>query len=422
VLVSFTAAFAGAFSAVRSVVKLPPAEAMRAPTPARYRRTIVDRLGLAGVVGPSAHMVVRELERRPFRALLSSLAIAASVGLMVVGGWYYDGIGELVRTQFHEIMREDIAVTFVHTQPERALRDLGHVPGVLEVEGLRAVPVHLRAGHVTRSVVIFGHPADAELRMPRDSSARAVPLPPDGLVLTDVLGRLLGVAVGDTVEVDVDEGSHDKTSIAVSGFIAEPFGLNGHMPADALGRLLGEARNTNVALLRIDPNASSEIDARLKDMPNVASVARHSTMLERFEEESGKMIATVAVIIMAFAATITIGVVYNDARIALSIRARDLASLRVLGFTRAEISRMLLGEMSVPVLLALPLGLAFGRLLVTGLASTVDPEQWRMPVLITARSYAMAAAVALAAAAISALLVRRRLDKLDLIGVLKTRE
>jgi putative ABC transport system permease protein len=422
VLVSVFSALVGAFGAVRGVVALPPAEAMRPPAPARYRRSVIDILGLARVVGPSLHMIVRELQRRPFRTVFSALAIAVSVGLMVIGGWYYDGVRELVHTQFHEVMREDVTVTFIEARPARALSDLQHTPGVLSVEGIRSVPVRFRSGHSHRDAAILGYPEGGDLRQLRDRYAKLAPMPPDGVVLTDVLADILRVRPGDRIEVDIHEGQRGKRQLVVSGTVDDAMGLLGHMPAEALARFMNETPKVNMALLRVDPTQSEVLDARLKDMPYVVSVTRRADLLARFESQSANMITTMAAIIMLFAATITVGVVYNNARVALSVRARDLASLRVLGFTRGEISGILLGEMALQVLLALPLGLVFGRLLVEGVAASVDPEQWRMPVVITVRSYAIALLVALISAAISGLLVRRRLDKLDLIGVLKTRE
>ncbi|MEB2313391.1 MAG: ABC transporter permease [Sorangiineae bacterium] len=422
VLASLAAALAGAFGAVRRVVALPPAEAMRPPAPARYRRSLIERLGLSRFAGPPLHMIVRELERRPLRTALSALAIAASVGLMVVGGWYRDGIDELLHNQFHELMREDASVAFSAARPERALGELAHVPGVLTAEGMRVVPVRFRAGHRSRNGLIWGYPAGGELRQLRDRYARPARLPPDGVVLTDVLARVLGLEVGDEVEVELREGARERRAISVTGLVDEAFGLQGHMTREALARLLDEEPSVNFALLRTDPAQASVIDARLKDMPFVASVTRRANMVKRFEDQSADMVLTLSVVVMAFAATITVGVVYNNARVALSLRSRDLASMRVLGFTRREISSILLGEMAFQVLLALPLGLWFGKLLVLALAATVDPERWRMPIILTSRSYALAALVALLASVASALLVRRRLDRLDLIGVLKTRE
>lgn len=420
--ISFVCAAAGAFGSVRKVVRIAPAEAMRPPAPAQYRRSIVDRLGLKQLVGPAAHMVIRELERRPLRTIMSSFAVAAATALTVVGGWYYDGVEELFYSQFHEIMREDATVSFISPRPARAIRELAEVPGVLAAEGVRVVPVRFRAGHRYRDATLWGYPDDLQLRRLRDTHGQPMRLPPEGIVLTDMLASILKLRVGDQVEVELHEGGRQRRQLIVAGLIGESFGLQGHMRIEVLRGFLGESPQVSMALLRLDPKLAETTDARLKNLPAVVDMTRRSNILRRFREQSANMILTMAVIISLFAATITIGVVYNNARVALSMRGRDLASLRVLGFTRGEISAVLIGEQLVQVLAALPIGLWLGRGLVHLLAQTVDPETYRLPVVLTARSYAFAAVVTLAAAIFSALLVRRRLDRLDLIGVLKTRE
>jgi putative ABC transport system permease protein len=341
---------------------------------------------------------------------------------MVVGGFYYAAMDDLISTQFFEVMREDVSVSFRTPRPERAARELAHLPGVVRAEGLRVVPVRFLAGHLSREGLVWGYPDDAELRSLRDKFGRPQGIPAAGLVLTDKLAEILHVGIGDRVMLQVEDGERPRRSVTVTGLIDEAFGLQGHMRLDALRELLGEERLISLALLRIDPLFASEIDARLADTPHVSAVTHRSDALARFEEQSAGMILTFSIIITLFAATITVGVVYNNARIVLSQRARDLASLRVLGFTRREISSILLGEMAIQVLLALPLGLAFGRLLVWLLAQTVDPEVYRLPFEVPAQSNAFAVIVALCASLLSALLVRRKLDRLDLIGVLKTRE
>lgn len=419
---SFAAAALGAFSAARKVMKLPPAEAMRPEAPERYRRSVLDIFRLARPLGPAANMVVRELERHPVRASLSVFAIAASVALMVIGGWYYDGVDTLVYTQFHRAMREDISVTFLGPRPARVLRSLAGMEGVLAAEGMRTVPVRFEAQQHTREGAILGFADNTDMRDVRDRYGARVELPPNGVVLSAQLAEILHVKVGDRVNALLREGDRSRRALVVSGLVDDSFGLQGYMRMDALGRWLGEVPNVSMALLRVDPLAEGAVQARLKDMPQVAAVWRRRDAIDSFEEQSGAMLITMAFIMSLFAATITVGVVYNNARVALSLRSRDLASLRVLGFYNSEVSAVLLGEMAVQVLAALPLGLWMGTYLVLALASTVDPETYRLPVTLTARSYAFAATVALVASIASALLVRRKVDKLDLIAVLKTRE
>jgi len=157
-------------------------------------------------------------------------------------------------------------------------------------------------------------------------------------------------------------------------------------------------------------------------MPAVMSVSSPAQMIASYRAQTGESMAVITMILGLSAAAIAIGVIYNNARVALSLRGRDLASLRVLGFTRREISSILLGELSVQVLLGVPLGLVFGRWWAGAYAASIDQDMMRFPLAIAARSYAIAAAIALAAAVISALLVRRKLDHLDLVEVLKSSE
>jgi putative ABC transport system permease protein len=367
-------------------------------------------------------MIVRELQRYPLRALLSILAMSAATALGVVGGWYYDGIRALVQTQFHTVMREDAAVTFLEPVPTRTVRQLAHLPGVIAAEGIRMLPVRFRSGPRYRDGILRSFGDEIQMRQFRNRMAQPRPLPIDGVVLTDVLAQILGLKVGDTVEVEIHEGQRGTRRLQVSGLVDEAFGLQGSMRAEALDRWLGQEPLVSQALLRIDPLFNDEIDRRLKQMPVIADVTRRANVLRQFNTQSARMMTTMAMAISLFAAIITIGVVYNNARITLSMRARDLASLRVLGFSRREISGQLLGELGTLVLLAVPIGLVLGHWLVVALAGTVDPETHRLPLILTSRSYALAASTTLGAALLSALVVRRRLDQLDLIAVLKTRE
>lgn len=421
-LVTFAASGAGAFAAVRGILRLRPAEAMQPPAPPRYRRTWLDRLELGRILGAAPQMVVRELRRRPLRALLSSLAIASSVGLTVVGGFYYDATDELVRSQFFDVMREDVSIAFAEPLPERAIREIAHLPGVLRAEGRRELPVRFRSGHRFRDGIVIGYPDDAELRTLRDKFGNEVPLPPTGVVLTDMLARLLDLKVGDELVLELREGSRNTKRWHVSGLVDESFGLQGHMSLAQMTELTGEEPLVSTALLQVDPLEERTLQRRLAELPAVVGVGKKSELLRLFREQSAGMILVFTLIITLFAITITFGVVYNHARVALSQRSRDLSSLRVLGFTRGEISGVLLGEIAIQVAFALPLGLAFGRLLVGALAASLDPETYRLPFVVTSRTYAFAVLVTLFASTLSALVVRRKLDKLDLIAVLKARE
>jgi putative ABC transport system permease protein len=280
----------------------------------------------------------------------------------------------------------------------------------------------MHVGHRFRDLPLQGYPDGTRLRQLVDAEGQLLPMPRGGVVLTSKLGEVLGVEVGDTVRVALREGRPGEARIVVAGMVDEMFGLQGHMRLSELNALLGEPPVVTQALLMVEPERFDELEARLAGVPAVADVGSRAALIARFREQSAEYLLVMTLIITIFASVIAAGVVYNNSRVAVAERARDLASLRVLGFTRREISTVLLGEMAVQVILAIPPGLWIGYQLCLGIAGSVDPEQYRLPVVLTPATYGFAVAVVLLAAAVSALLVRRRLDRLDLIGVLKTRE
>jgi putative ABC transport system permease protein len=346
-----------------------------------------------------------------------------AIGIMVVSRFMVDAMDHMLDVQVHRAMREDIAVTASRPLPRRDLRGLEVRDGVFAVEGIRNVPVRFRAGHRWRDALIMGYAPDGELRrlVDRDGNVHAPP-DGDGIMLTSKLGEILGIGIGDTIEAEVREGDRPTLHIPVVGFVDESFGLQGHMNAPALHRALRESEVVDTVLLRVDPLAHDAVMEHLKSRPWVLGVSSPRDFREQFSEQSGEMMAVFTLILTAFASIIAIGVIYNNMRVALSQRSRDLASLRVLGYTRSEIARILVGEQAIQVALAIPIGLLVGYGMVISMVAGVDPETYRLPITISTRTYIYASMVALASAAVSALLVRRKLARLDLIGVLKTRE
>ena len=423
ILASFAAAVAGIGFAIRAAVTLPPAEAMRPPAPARYYASPVERIPILRRIRQTTMMVFREIWRRPLRTVLSAAGIAFALAIIILGRFGKDAHGPIIDLQFGRQQREDISVNFAEEVDERSLGYLSHLPGVDQVDGYRATPVRFRSGPRWRDSVIIGLPPDSDLRRLFNRQFRPVQIPRDGVLITNVLADILGAEPGDMIEIELKEGDRGTREVPISGTIDEAFGIQGYMQKNSLHELLREKPTITTALLRVDPEWETELHARLTDIPTVQSIHRKRTLLERFEEQTAQTMQVITLILTLFATAIAVAVVYNNARVSLSVRSRDLATLRVLGFTRTEISAILLGEQAVQVFLGIPFGLVLGTLGAKALiALQADPEQFRMPMLISSQTYAFAVVVILAAAALSALLVRRKLDTLDLIGVLKTRE
>jgi len=422
VSVSLLAGIVGAVASATRIANLPPAEAMRPAAPPTYGSSFLDKLGVYRFIAPAARMVVREIERQPVRTGLSVIGIAFAVSIMVLARVSSDAMTMLLDMQFQQAWKEDVMVSFLDPLSDGAVRELEHLPGVLYAEGMRTVPVRFVHEGRKRESAILGYPEDGQLRRVIDVERREVPIPESGVMLTAKLAEILGVSVGDELHVEMLEGDRRTVSLRVSSLAAEPFGLQGHMRMSELHRAFGEEATASMALLRIDPREYARTEPKLKELPKIGGVLRKQTIIDQFKAQSADMMLVFSLILTLFAATIAVGVVYNNARVALSMRSRDLASLRVLGFRRGEISAVLLGELAIQVLLAIPIGIAIGGWMSKAMMNMSDPEQYRLPVILSTETYAYAAGVTMAAGLVSALLVRRKLDKLDLIGVLKTRE
>ncbi len=420
--VAALAALVGALGAVRSAVVLPPAEAMRPEAPARFRAGALERVGLRALLSPASRMVVRNLARRPGRAALSTLGMALAVALLVVGRFFLDSVNALADVQFRVVQRDDATLAFHEPLPARTRFDLAHLPGVLRAEPWRAVPTRLRFEHRSHRTALLGLAPGSELRRLVDASLAEVALPPEGLVLTRRLGEILGVAPGDEVTIEILEGERARRSARVAGFVDELIGLAAYMDAHALARLLRESGSVSGAWLRVDAREQARLYAELKRTPAVAGVMLKGVLLQSFEETLARSLGVFNTVLVSFACVIAFAMVYNTARIALSERGRELASLRVLGFTQTEVTQMLLGEQALLVGLAIPIGLAIGYLVSAWIVEAYQWELFRLPFVVSARTCAFAVLVTVFAALGSGLVVGRRLARLDLVAVLKTRE
>ena len=421
-LISLIAAVLGARSAVARSVRIPPAEAMRPEAPARYRRSLLERMGLSGRLRPTARMVLRTLERQPARTAASIVGIALAGAVLFVGFVFIDAMNALIDTEFQERMRQDVTVTFVEPRSASALYDLEHLPGVMRVEPGRTVPVRLRAGHRERTLAITGLPDATTLNRVIDQAGRPHPIPPDGLLVSSILAEVLDVTAGDAITVEVLEGARPVVVERVAALIDDNLGLQAYMNIDHLHRLMREGGSLSGAYLQVDQTMLGDLHAQLKLVPAVAGVALTEAMRRSFQEIMAENLNLQILINVVFAGIIACGVVYNAARISLSERSRELASLRVLGFTRQEISLILLGELAVVTAVSLPAGSLIGYGLSRLILESFTSEVYRIPLVVQTSTIAWGWIVVAAAAALSALIVRRRLDQLDLVAVLKTRE
>lgn len=421
VAIAAGAALLGTLKALQGAVSLPPAEAMRPEAPAHYRRTLIERLGIRGLSQP-ARMILRNLERQPVKSLLSVTGIAFAVALMMLTGFQRGAVNHMLDVQFRIAQQQDVSVSFTDPVNQRALQSLLALPGVYHAEGRRLVPAVLTNGHLEYRGALQGRPLNNRLTRVLDQQLRPIEIPAQGVLLTDHLARMLDLSPGDTLQVRVLDGRRQQLTFPVVGVVTEFVGVGAYVSLDYLARMLGEAPSINMALLAVDQSAQEGLHQQLEQMPKVLGVTLRSHSISAFNELMDESILVFTLFSMLLAGLIAFAVAYNNARVAFAERGRELASLRVLGFTRLETAYILLGELLLLSLLALLPGFALGAALSWLLTLGMQTDLYRVPLILTPSTFATAAVVVLLATALSALFIWNKLARLDMVSALKAAE
>jgi putative ABC transport system permease protein len=421
-LAGVAASMSGAATAVRRVVRLKAAVAMQPPAPTRFRRGLLDRVIRFLRPRQPTMMIMRSIGRWPLRAALTTLGIATSGAVLVASFFMFDAMDELLDVAFVQVNRQDAILTFAAPLPEAVLEDVGNMPGVMQAEGVLSAAARLHHGHLTRTIGIEGRREGDSLSRVFDADSGELVAPEHGIVLARRLAAHLGVRVGDVLEVEFLQISEERHRVVVTGVITQFFGIGAYMDIATLSALMGRAPLVSMANVLIDEALEEELYSMVKSAPVVAGVIFLAQIREAFDAYIGENASIMTTIFSMVAGLITVGVVYNSARIALSERARELASLRILGFSRGEVSYILLGEIAVLTVLAIPLGFAIGYGLAAGMVSAFESDLYAIPLVVTRDTYMRAALTVLIASVVSALIVRRRIDRMDLVAVMKTRE
>ncbi len=421
-IVSVAGACTGAISAVKRAVELPPAEAMRPEAPAKFSPGPFERLGLGKILSSSGRMILRNTERKPVHALLSVIGVAMSLAILLVGMFMFDSINYMMDLQFRIIQREDITLTFKEVVPESAYLELAHIDGVTRVETYHTTAARLRSGQHEEEIAVQGLDPQGMLRRIINANGDEVPVPTSGIVISSLLAKRLKIDSGDEVQIEWLEGKRKHSNIVISGIVEDFIGVSAFMSKASLSSNSGESPVISGAYINVEDQKKDRVYAELKQIPAVAGVAEPENMLASFEQELAETILISAGFLVGFASIIAIGVIYNGARISLSERGRELASLRVLGFHRREVAILLLGEQALVTLMAIPVGYILGYSLSNLIASSIETDAYRIPFIAEIGTYTLATSIVIISAVASGWAVRRRLDNFDLVKVLKTRE
>jgi putative ABC transport system permease protein len=421
-LLTTLAAVLGTWLAVGKAIHLPPAEAMRPEPPPSYRPTIVERFVPSGMLPAELRMIIRNIERKPFKSAVSVLGISVAVAVLILGSFSLDSLEYLIDFQYRKAQRQDITATFVEPATSSVMYEMANLEGVLNSETMRAAATRIRFQHRSRRVGLVGLEPNPQLFRLLDEHGRPVEVPEHGIMLNSKLAQLLGAGLGDLATVEVLEDKRPVEQVEVTAVVNEFGGINAYMNKKQLHALLKESDVASGAFLKVDPNYVDEIYQELESRPGIGSVSIKNAAIQSFRETIAENMLTMRSFNILFAVVIAIGVVYNSARISLSEQSRDLATMRVIGFTRKEVSTVLLGEITLFTLVAIPLGWLIGYAFAAVLILGLDTENYRIPLVVSQTTFAFASAVVIAATFFSGLVVQRRISQLDLVAVLKTRE
>ncbi|MBT5186913.1 MAG: FtsX-like permease family protein [Kordiimonadaceae bacterium] len=413
------AATLGTLIAMKQAASLPPAEAMRAEAPTEFKETILERLHIDKWFSFLSRIVLRQIERRPIRAFLSSLGVSLSLSILIFSFFMEDSMDYMMNIQYDVSNREDLMLSFVEPRHRRALEEIRIMPGILNVEPIRSVPVNLSFDHYDKRTAIMGIIPEPDLHRVLDTDLKAVEVPKGGLILSKKLAEILHVNVGDVIKADVLEERRPELYLPVTDIYEEFLGLGAIMDIDRLNSHLNEGPVITGAAIMVDPNWNGPLYQNIKEIPSIIGIANMTRMREIFEQLMDENMLRMMAVYVIFAGLIAFGVIYNTARIAFSERSRELASLRVLGLTRQEVAYILFGELALVVFLAIPMGIFIGYAMVAGMVKSIDTELFRMPLYIDSDTYGFAVIIVLISALLSFYLVWRQVDKIDLVRAQK---
>lgn len=415
-------ALAGTWLAVRKAVKLPPAEAMRPEPPPDFRPNVLEKLLPTQLLPAALRMVIRNVQRKPAKSLASIFGIAMSVAVLIVGAFTLDSLDYLIDFQFRKAQRQDLTVVFIEPATASVIYELENLNGVQESETIRVVAARIHFQHRSRRIGVTGLNPQPQLFRLMNASEELVEIPEHGIMLNSKLADVLGCGLGDLVMVEVLEAERPTLEFEVTAIVNEFGGMNAYMMKNRLHTVLKESEVASGAFLKVDENKLDGIYQELQSRPGIGNVTIKNAAIVSFMETIADNMLTMRAFNIMFAIVIAIGVVYNSARISLSEQSRDLATMRVIGFTRREVSTVLLGEIGLFTMVALPLGCLTGAALAWTLIQGLATENFRIPFVIDNTTFAFACSIVIGATLISGWIVQRRISNLDLVSALKTRE
>jgi putative ABC transport system permease protein len=418
------AALGGALMAAWQAAQIDPAQSMRAEAPKHAHRIWLEHFtALWTRLSFTWKMIARNVSRSSFRAALNVFGVAISSGLIITGYFTIDAINFMLKYQFHEVRREDVKVSFPIERGKDAFYSVRRFDHVRRAEPVLQYPFEVSSKWRKKDTIIIGLPRDAHLQKLLDEDKRYVDVGDQGLVLSKRLAEELHVHVGDSVTLKPLMGRiTDERDVPVRQVVKQYLGTSGYMNIHALSRVLDQGFAMNAALLQVEPGMERSLNASLKDVPGISSVEIKDMSYVNLLNTLGRNIKIINTILIIFAGVIACSVIYNVTTIALAERQRELASLRVLGFTIEEVGRIVYHENFVLAGFGVVFGIPVGMGIASILVRLYDNELYRLPYYIAPKTYVIASVATIVFVILANLAVKHKIRALDMVEVLKARE
>ena len=415
------AAFLAALAPALVASRIRPAEAMRGETPTGGGRTSL----LERIIPPLRQlpirwrMPLRGIGRNPRRTIYTVIGVVLSLMLVLVSWGMIDTVNHLMNTQFVEIQQEDATVYFTGPVGDADISALGEIDGVEVVEPSLEIPVRLTAGTDTYDTALVS--LDAETEMHRFLSADGEWLElGSGLLVGKALGGLLGVEVGDSIEVQVGLLGASFTE-EIAGFLDEPLGTLAYVSSGHLTEIAGVDLPATSALIRYEEGVEGgDLRAAITELPTVAAFNDSKAMFDMMQQFMVLFYAFVGVMLV-FGGAMAFALIFNAMSVNIAERRREVATLLAVGTDRRTISRLITTENLIVAAMGIPIGLVAGYYLSKAAMGTFSSDMFSFDLYVEPMTFVWASLAIVVVALVSQIPGLRAVRRISIPQVIKER-
>ncbi len=422
-IISIVVGLAAGWSAARQVSKIQPAESMRPVPPKTGSKSIVENWSALWIrLGSDWKISLRNISRNRGRFMLTTVGIALAVALLVISYFMNDAVDYMMQSIFHD-QKYDLMIRVATPVKEGELSSIAAIDGVLKVEPFLELPVRMTYKGKSEDDVLTAYNPAMSLKKIADEKGRELNIPAQGVLLSNSQAQKLGVRVGEDVEIEtlLPQGPTHRSFIRVAGISHQMIGSATYVDLEVANRLLEAQNLISGAMLKSEAGKASLVEERLGEMLNIASISSREKEIANFEANLGAMIYTVGIMVL-FAMILGLAIVYNASLMTFVERERELASLKVIGYSNKELAGILGKENLLQSILGIALGLPLGKIMATGFISSIETDLYSFPVIIYPLTYVFSTLTAIVFIIIAHRLAIRGVNRINLVETLKNRD